>query len=66
MNESDLDKICDICEEGYDKAIEFAEEECLPQDDQSFEAMFEARLRITLIKIKEVMVERMKIEKEMI
>ncbi len=64
MNESDLDKICDICEEGYDKAYEFAEEECREEDNESFETMFKERLRITFIKIKEVMVARMLEERE--
>ena len=57
MNETELDNIFEILEEGYYESLEFAHEQCLDDDEETFGKMFQDKLRPTLIKIREYMTE---------
>lgn len=58
MNEVEWDMVFEILEAGYYKALQFAQEECLDGDEDSFKSLFKERMRINWMLVNEVMVKR--------
>ena len=55
MNEKELDKIFQLIEEGYYSSLEFAQEECLDDEEETFRKMFQSKLKPTMIKVRDYM-----------
>jgi hypothetical protein len=58
MNEEDLDKIFEILEDGYYKALIFAQEESHEDDEETFLTLFKEGLRPYFKDIRDVMIKR--------
>lgn len=51
------DDVMNMIEKDHDEAYEFAKEDCLPEDEESFEAIYKNELRKTLLKVREILLE---------